>query len=117
MGRKQQEPAAPETTPRSEDNGPRKLPLKRIYYSVFSGTLSVSVWDKTIQAQGGERTLYSVSVQRSYEENGQRKWTSYLRDSDIPVAVIAMEDAYREINRLRQPVQPPLSVGPEDIPF
>lgn len=101
----------------SDPNGSaKKLPVKRIYYSVFGGSLSVSVWDKVLQLKDGDRTVYSVSVQRSYEENGARKWTNYLRESDLPVAVIALEDAYREINRLKQPVQAP-APATEEIPF
>jgi hypothetical protein len=99
-------------------SGEKWGPLKRLYYQVQSGSLCVSIWDKVLPLESGDRTVYSAAIQRSYRDGETRKWTNYLRESDLPVAAIAFQEAYRWLHEIKQPgVQQPLSSGSEEIPF
>src|SRR5205823_2403387 len=105
-------PQALEPTAAPPGNGPLKRgPLHRFRYQVPDGTLSVSVFDKVVERDGKEQVLYSVSVQRSYYSEKEQKWlwTGYLRDMDVPVALVGLQDAYRFITNRKMPAG--------DIPF
>jgi hypothetical protein len=93
-------------------SGPLKRgPIHRFRYHVPDGMLSVSVFDKVIERNAEEQVLYSVSVQRSYYSEKERKWlwTGYLRDGDVPVALVGLQEAYRFITNRKMPA--------EDTPF
>lgn len=115
-------PAA--TTPAVADSGGSSgnnhAPLKRFYYQVQQGTLCVSIWDKVLKLESGELTVYSTALQRSYRDGETRKWTNYLRESDLPTAALGLQEAYRWLHEIKQPVPPapqPQTSGSEDIPF
>lgn len=95
---KQQAPPPSDTN----GNGDQKGPLHRFHYPVYNGTLSVSIFDKEINTDNGSKTVYSVSVQRSYTKDKVKEWTYYLRDSDLPVAAIGLHEAFRWIGITRQ---------------
>lgn len=78
---------------------------------MHEGTLSVSIFEKTLERDGREQLLFSVSVQRSYYSEKEKGWlwTNYLRDMDVPVAVIGLTEAYRYVCTRRMPE--------DDIPF
>ena len=99
-----------------DSNGEKRGPLKRFYYQVVAGTLCVSIWDKVLNLESGELTVYSAAIQRSYRDGETRKWTNYLRESDLPVAAIAMQAAYAWLHEIKQPMQQP-QTGSEEIPF
>jgi hypothetical protein len=104
--------AQPESPAAPPGNGPLKRgPIQRFRYQVPDGTLSVSVFEKAVERDGHEQFLYSVSVQRSYFDAKADKWqwTGYLRDGDVPVALVGLQDAYRFITNRKMPA--------EDIPF
>lgn len=101
----------------SNGNGDKKAPIHRIYYPVVAGTLCVSVFDKVIQTDSGDRTVYSVATQRSYQKGDDRDWTYYLRDSDLPTAALGLEDAFRWISAYKQSQREGNGGSGEDIPF
>jgi hypothetical protein len=100
-------PAATATTAAVQKRGP----LHRFRYSVSDGSLSASVFDKQLEREGKVSVVYSVSLQRSYysEKDGKWLWTGYLREMDIPVALVALNAAYAFICNRKIPA--------EDCPF
>jgi len=103
---------APSDQPAAQTNGsPKKGPSYRFRYPVHEGTLSVSVFERTLERDGREQLLFSVTVQRSYYSEKEKGWlwTSYLRDMDVPVALVGLTEAYRYICTRKMP--------DEDIPF
>ena len=65
----------------------------------------------------GELTVYSAAIQRSYRDGETRKWTNYLRESDLPVAALAFQEAYRWLHEIKQPMQQTQATSSEEIPF
>jgi hypothetical protein len=89
-------------------NGNGHQPIRRVRYPVVGGTLSVSVWPKTINTDSGTREVFNALLQRSYHDGQQWVWTHYLREGDLPVAALAIQEAYRLVAQLRQG---------EEVPF
>lgn len=81
----------------------KKGPLENLYFPIQGGSLCVSIWTKEFQNDNGNSVLYSVTVQRSYYKEKQRSYTEYVRESDLPVALIALQQAYLRILELKQP--------------
>ena len=73
--------------------------------------LSVSIFEKTLERDGRDQLLFSVSVQRSFfsEKEQSWLWTSYLRDMDVPVALVGLQEAYRYITNRK--------MSQDDVPF
>ena len=104
--------AAPNEQPAAPNNGSvKKSPCCRFRYPVHDGVLSVSIFEKTLERDGREQLLFSVSVQRSYfsEKEQNWLWTSYLRDMDVPVALVGLQEAYRYIANRK--------MSQDDVPF
>ncbi len=69
-------------------------PASRIRY----GLIEVTIWKN----QGKERPFYSSTITRSYKaEDSSWKQTASLSPSDLLVASLAFQDAYRAIQELQ----------------
>lgn len=92
--------------PLADRNGPaspKQPPMKRFWHPLSGGSLAVSVWSKA--TEDGQKLLYSFSLQRSFYESDRAekpRWTSYLRDIDLPVAMLALQQAYFWVAEQRQ---------------
>jgi hypothetical protein len=65
------------------------------------GGVRVSIWKDTRQnANGGSFESRSVTLDRAYKDaNGEWKGTGTMRESDIPKAISALQEAYAYIMR------------------
>lgn len=64
-------------------------------YKVASHGVTVSVWQQKSKKDG--KTFYTAQMQRSYQdENEAWQNTDTLRMSDIPVAAMLLQEAYKK---------------------
>lgn len=115
---KPDEPKAPVTEPTDRGRTGSRSALKRFHYRLPGGWLHLCVWDKVVQIEGFPVTVYDVTMQRSYKEKGRRQWTTFLREADLPVAAVALQEASFWLHDLRQgpPVQPSPTDGADSLP-
>lgn len=72
-----------------------KAPGNKPVYKVASHGVTVSVWQQTSKVD--KKTFYTAQMQRSYQdENKEWKNTETLRMSDIPIAAILLNEAYKK---------------------
>ena len=83
------------------NNGSKKLPAHSFRYPVHEGNISFPIWDKEVQTQGGNRIVFSVSFERSYHDGKGWQNTTSLRDMDIPVLVIGLQECWRKIMEMK----------------
>jgi len=61
------------------------------------GSISGSIFEHVVDGDGGKRTVRSVSLQRSYKDSDEWKYSSSFGVADIPVALRVLELAQRHI--------------------
>jgi hypothetical protein len=63
-------PAQPESPPQSPADTPseKKQPVFTWSHPTGSGRVEIAVWDKVVSTDNGDRTLHSVTCQRSYRK-------------------------------------------------
>ncbi len=85
-------PANAETT--TNGSGGNK-PAASFRHHSAGGIVEVAVWSHEVQGDNGPFTSYSVTCSRSYKDGNDWKRTSSLRAGDIPLLLIALQDAFR----------------------
>jgi hypothetical protein len=72
-------------------NGPEK--------SFRSGTVVASVWNNEIEKEGEVKSFKSVSFEKRYKDKNEEWQTAAsLNVSDIPKAILVLEEVYRNLN-------------------
>lgn len=61
------------------------------------GMNSASVFVNEIEGEGGKRKVRSVSLQRSYKDGDDWKYTSSFGLADLPAAIRVLELALRHV--------------------
>ena len=76
-----------------QDKNKSAKPVNKIRY----GAVSVSIWrDIYRNARGEEFEVHSVVLDRTYKDrDGDWKHTNSLKETDVPKAIAALEDAFR----------------------
>ena len=76
-----------------QDKNKSAKPVSKIRY----GAVSVSIWrDIYRNARGQDFEVHSIVLDRTYKDrDGTWKHTSNLKETDVPKAIAALEDAFR----------------------
>jgi len=75
--------------PEEKKSEKKKPPVDRVKV----GGISVSVWENKAKS-GGE--FHTFSLQRTYKDGDEFKYTGLLRASDLPKAVLALQKTYEK---------------------
>ena len=85
----------------------------------IGGTITVSVWENTVQQ--GENTVVrrSVQLQKRYQDKADQTWktSKSLYANDIPRAVLALQKAYEWIMMQPRDAADAPATETEDTPF
>lgn len=85
------------TKPATTANTPTTTaPIKRFRIE----NVIASVFVNTVKREGSSSKMYRVSLQRSYREGGETKYTNSLGRQDLLPAALAMQKASAFINGL-----------------
>ena len=63
--------------------------------SVKVGAVEVAVWEN---ASKEGRKFFTTTIERNYKAGEDWKKTSSLRDSDLPKAILALQEAYHFVS-------------------
>jgi hypothetical protein len=110
---RQQSQAAPQAAPPAqvESQSPpatgappeKKQPVFTWSQFTGSGRIEIAVWDKVVQADNGERVLYSVTCQRSYrKQDGGFENTGAFWHTDLLVLAHGLEVVFDRIKEMQQ---------------
>lgn len=74
------------------EKGRQSRPVKKIRL----GGVTVSIWrERRRDRQGNEFDAFSASIDRSYRDaDGQWRHAQQLRESDLPKAIVGLQQAY-----------------------
>jgi len=61
------------------------------------GSISGIIFENVVDGDGGKRTVRSVSLQRSYKDGNEWKYSASFGVADIPVAMRVLELAQQHI--------------------
>ena len=61
------------------------------------GSVSGSIFEHVVDGDGGKRTVRSVSLQRSYKDGEEWKYSSSFGIAELPVAMRVLELAQQHI--------------------
>lgn len=75
-------------------------PVESFRYPSSGGTLEVSIWENLVEGKNGERVAHSVTIRRSYHDGKGWKESKSLFPQDLPVLVLALQEAFRAICNL-----------------
>ena len=99
-------PAQPESPPQSpaDTQSEKKQPVFTWSHPTGSGRIEIAVWDKVVHtADNGDRTLYSVTCQRSYrKQDGGFENTGAFWHTDLLVLAHGLEVAFDRIKEMQQ---------------
>ena len=59
-----------------------------------AGTVSASVFVNSFEKDGESRDSLSISLQKSYQKDGEWKRTNSLFTNDLPKAILVLQKAY-----------------------
>lgn len=65
--------------------------LKRPEATFRIGFVSASVFARTVEIDGESRIFHSVSLQKSYMDGDERKWTSSFNLAELPQAIRCLQ--------------------------
>jgi len=66
---------------------------------IHAGNCHLSIFKKDIEKDGKSFSVYSFSLQRSYEDkDGKRAFSSSLNREDLPVASMLLQKAFWEVS-------------------
>lgn len=68
------------------------------------GSVSGSIFEHVVEGDGGKRTVRSVSLQRSYKDGEEWKYSSSFNMADIPLAMRVLGLAQRHIEAVEAEV-------------
>ncbi len=77
------------------------------------GTVSATIWPRTVNSDGETFTAYSVKIQRSYrDQNGEWQETNNFRPQDLPAVETVSGEAFRYLKlRTREPDKDSSEIG------
>lgn len=63
------------------------------------GFVSASVFAREVEIEGENRTFHSVSLQKSYMDGDERKWTSSFNLAELPQAARCLQLAQHYVEQ------------------
>lgn len=72
-------------------------PIHSMDYPTHGGQISIGIWENLVGDGDDKRTIYAVSVSRSYNDGKEWKNTKSFRGVDLPVVIVGLQDAYHWI--------------------
>lgn len=72
---------------------------KRPEMTFRMGFVSASVFARDVEIEGEHRTFRSVSLQKSYMDGEERKWTSSFNLAELPVAIRCLQLAQHYVEQ------------------
>jgi len=98
-------PAQPEPQPQpAQEAAPeKKQPVFSWSHPTGSGRIEIAVWDKVVQGENGDRTVYSVTCQRSYrKQDGGFENTGAFWHTDLLVLAHGLEVVFDRIKQMQE---------------
>ena len=93
--------------PESETQPEKRQPIFSWSQLTGSGRIEIAVWDKVVQTDNGERTLYSVTCQRSYrKQEGGYENTGVFWQTDLLVLAHGLEVVFDRIKDMQSSHEP-----------
>lgn len=81
---------------KSDDSGSDS---KRPETTFRIGFVSASVFARDVEIEGERRTFRSISLQKSYMDGEERKWTSSFNLAELPVAIRCLQLAQHYVEQ------------------
>ena len=78
------------------DEKPKNQPL---FKEEMKGLITVTVWENEVKRQDGTMfTVRTATLNRRYKDkDDQWQSTNTLRESDMPKAILALQEAYKKL--------------------
>lgn len=89
------------TPPQNDIPNGGNRPAASFKHASAGGIVEVAVWQHQSQGTDGPFISYTVTCTRSYKTDNEWKRTSSLRAGDIPLLLIALQDAFRFVVSMR----------------
>ncbi|QDT46151.1 hypothetical protein Pan258_01680 [Symmachiella dynata] len=79
---------------RRRKNDDQKQPVHSIELPVQGGRIDLGIWENTVGEDKDERTVYAVSISRSYHDGKEWQSTKSMRTQDLPALQHGLGKAY-----------------------
>jgi hypothetical protein len=95
----------PEVKPEPKE---AKKPDKTWKIRVQGGTVEAALWSREMDGQHGKYLQYSISIHRSYFDDGTKKWksTNFYRPEHVAYVTHLMQEAWKYVVLLRNEKSP-----------
>ena len=76
------------------EEAPRSKPAETLTFPAQGGRIEIAIWENTQKTDNGDRTVYSVTIQRTYRDGEEWKRSKTLFPGDLLPCAEGLRQAF-----------------------